>query len=110
MEAGLPTASKETKEEYHAKEKRRNGQLSPYPVELQIPHSVRPKISPADNIWANKSRCGKYSAEAVRIQGSGNHRSRSVHKPHPHAGEYTTEVQCITDNGISQRKKLIDDI
>ena len=31
-------------------------------------------------------------------------------RPHSHAGEYSSEVQCVTDYGIFQREKQSNDI
>jgi len=68
---------------------------------MSIPYRIRTQIQKNGDIQRDK---GGYQKNAVAVMPAEGHRDyirRSVPRPHPYARKYSTEVQCIADNGIS---------
>ena len=68
------------------------------------------QIQKASHIWTDQEGCRTNSAETMRIKRYGNYRSRSMPRPYSHANQHTAQAQCITNHGVSQRKKQPNDI
>ena len=57
-----------------------------------------------------KSDIGQILRKLCEYKGGRNNRSRSMPRSYTHVSIYTAEIQRVTNNGISKRKKLADDI
>ena len=76
---------------------------------MSIPHRIRAEVQKTGNIQRNKGGHRENPKTVVPAKGSGNNRSRIVRGPHPHAGEYTAEIQRLTNHGIFERQEQPDD-
>ena len=70
---------------------------------MSIPYRVRTQISQNGDIWTDQGRYRKNTAAAMPAEGYRDYRSRIMQGSYPYARQHPTEVQRITDNGISQR-------
>lgn len=64
------------------------------------------------DMWTNQNRYWSNPEEILCAKRNENNLggSGSVPGPYPHANQYSTEIQCSTNHGISQREKQPDDI
>ncbi len=76
---------------------------------MSIPHRIRAEVQKTGNIQRNKGGHRENPKTVAPAKGSGNNRSRIVRGPHPHAGKYTAEIQCLTNHGIFERQEQPDD-
>ena len=77
---------------------------------MQVTHSLCTKIQEAGNLQADQGRCWPDSGNIVQEKGDWDHRGRSLPGPHPHACKNTTQIFCIRNHGVSERKKLSYDL
>ena len=77
---------------------------------MPVPHRIRTEIPQESDIRTIKGRYRTNTAEAVRREESGNHRSGGVCRPHPYARKYSAASKCSTIYGISQGKKYANGI
>ena len=64
-------------------------------MELQLSHSICPKVQATGNLWTNKARDRANTEETMRTEGDRNNRSGSMPRSYPHADKHTTEIQRI---------------
>ena len=79
-------------------------------MELQISYSICAKVQ-KESILSRKAIGSRENTKnAVRMEESRNHRSRSMPGPCAYVGRDTTKGKCIKFYGIFKRKKQPDDI
>ena len=77
---------------------------------MSIPYRIRTEISSDGDIRRNQSGHRKDTATAVPAEGDRNYRSRTMQRSYTHAREYSPEVQCVPNHGVSQGKEQLNDL
>ena len=82
---------------------------------MQVPYSICAKVSSADNLWQDKSRCRENTERVMRKKGGGVDRGRVLSGSHTHAGSNTATHECVAvyyEGAIREyiRNQLEDDI
>ena len=79
-------------------------------MELQVPHSICPKVSQEGVLWRETARDRRNIEDAVQLEEDKDSRSRGVPGPCAYAGKYPAQLKCITVHGVLERKEQFDDI
>ena len=81
-----------------------------FQLPVRIPRGIRTKVPEKSDLQNIKGRCDSDHKKAVQRDESGNHRGRSVPRPHSSPGEYPTVHEYSTVCGDAQEQKRTDDL
>ena len=70
---------------------------------MSIPCGICTQVQKISNIQRDKGGYRKDIKTVVSAKKSRNNRGRIMPRPYPYVDKYTTKVQCVADNGISER-------